>query len=34
MKNTELLPTILDMRNVVDKDDYILEGFPYSTQLI
>ena len=33
MKNTEPLPTILDMRNVVDIDDYILEGFPYSTQL-
>jgi hypothetical protein len=31
-KNNEPLPTILDMRNVVDKDDYTLQGFPYSTQ--
>lgn len=33
MKNTEPLPTILDIRNVVDTDDSVLEGFPYSTQL-
>ena len=30
IKNTEPLPTILDMKNDINKDDYRLEGFPYS----
>ena len=32
IKNTEPLPTKLDMKNIDSKDDYILEGFPYSVK--
>lgn len=30
IKNNEALPTVLDMQNIENKDDYKLEGFPYS----
>ena len=30
-KNTESLPTPLDRRNIPQKEDYVLSGFPYST---
>jgi len=30
IKNNEPLPTILDMQNIENKEDYKLEGFPYS----
>jgi len=30
VRNTELLPTILDMQNIRDKPDYHLHGFPYT----
>jgi len=30
MRNTENLPTSLDMRNVKGKDDYTLSGFLYN----
>jgi len=30
IQNTESLPTILDMKNVINNNDYFLEGFPYS----
>ena len=30
IKNTETLPTSLDMKNIVNNPDYILKGFPYS----
>ena len=30
IKNTDSLPTSLDMKNIESKDDYKLEGFPYS----
>ena len=33
-RNTEKLPTILDMKNIEDKPDYELSGFPYSTSII
>jgi len=33
VKNKEPLPTILDMKNVHDKDDYKLAGFPYTSNL-
>lgn len=33
IKNTESLPTMLDMKNHEFKDDYKLEGFPYSSIL-
>jgi len=30
IKNNEPLPTIIDMQNIENKEDYKLEGFPYS----
>ena len=30
-KNTTPLPTSLDMKNIPQKEDYFLSGFPYST---
>ena len=30
VRNTENLPTSLDMRNIKGKDDYTLSGFPYT----
>jgi hypothetical protein len=33
MKNTERLPTSIDMKNLLDKPDYTLSGFPYSTSI-
>ena len=30
-KNTESLPTSLDMKNIPQNEDYTLSGFPYST---
>ena len=29
IRNIEPLPTVLDMKNVVNKPDYLLNGFPY-----
>jgi hypothetical protein len=31
IKNANSLPTEIDMRNIVDKPDYELSGFPYSS---
>jgi hypothetical protein len=33
IQNTEKLPTVLDMKNIVNKPDYELSGFPYSNYL-
>jgi len=33
IKNTDPLPTNIDMRNIPWKPDYELRGFPYSTEL-
>ena len=33
-RNTEKLPTILDMKNIEDNPDYELSGFPYSTSIM
>jgi len=34
IKNTDPLPTALDMKNVSYMDDYSFEGFPYSSLII
>jgi hypothetical protein len=33
-KNTESLPTSMDMQNVLYKPDYMLSGFPYCTNIV
>jgi hypothetical protein len=31
IRNTYSLPTKIDMKNIIDKPDFILKGFPYTT---